>query len=327
MPRPVAAASAAVSVLALSACGGVGAGAAATASPSSAGTPPLPEVERVLIPDNTIIVAGDYLGRTFPLLFASRTEGATKHTAAAGLGSMEVVDDETIIVRLPGAAPLTFDPQRRLGSQNLAAELFADAAGNGITIQDKGFARTAGTGDFLDDAAGLHGAFGFEPRVGQRPVSARYNGASSSAVALLLDGADRAFTLRQASGTDLTAVFTGSGGTISGTLINTSERGSFGGDPAQSDRVLVNVSLDGTITLEGFTGTVNAVAALALGGGPAQDLGLAVSSSQIVGKFFGQGAETASGAWTAEGTVALPGASPAGAALHGHFWAENTIRR
>lgn len=309
----------------LTACGGGGTAPGPGGAPDDPALPPFEEVERILLPDNTIIVPEDYLGKSFPLLFARKTTLASGDEAAAGVGAIEIVDADTIVLRLPGRNPARLELAPRLPGQSPDTQIFTDGAGTEIVISNRGFAQFVGTGDYLDDAFGLHGFIGFETTVDQRPVTARYNGASSSAVAIVIDGKEDAFTLRQSSQTDLTAVFTGSGGTISGTLFNGSRPADFDGDLARDDRIFVTTTLDGRITPEGFTGTVDATAAVSLDGGPPQDLGLSISRSEMAGKFFGSGAAVASGAYSAEGTVAAPGAAPAEASLVGHFWAENTI--
>jgi hypothetical protein len=290
---------------ALSGCGGGGGG----GDDDEAGIVVTPD-GRVLAGSEPIQPA-DFVGRTFPLLFASAEDGAAQATTTTGQGSVEVVDADTIIITLPGRPARTFD--------RISSTEYSNAFGDVRTFEGNGvseyFYQTGGA-----PGAALIGAYGFETPVGARPVTARYGARSASVVFYAPDGSPGWVGLGGPGTVDLIATFDGSGGRIEGTLIDASQFVDFLEDGTADDVFSLRTTLDGVINRGGFGGTVNGTASVAIAGsvGP-QDLGLSLANSSVDGKFFGTEADVVSGSYAADATITPPGGPSEGGKLSGFF--------
>jgi hypothetical protein len=257
------------------------------------------------------IRAPDYVGLTFPLIFASSQDGAVQATTGTGRGSVEVVDADTIIVTLPGLPTRTFD--------RISDTEFSDAFGDVLTVEDFGSAQylfqSAGNpgGDFL-------GTYGFETPVAGRPVTARYGGTSASVIVFAPEGSPGWIGFGGGGTLDLIATFDGSGGRIEGTLIDTDGFVDFFEDGTADDRFFIRTTLDGTIDQRGFSGTVKGDASVDPAGLAGRDtVNLALSDTTVDGKFFGPEADVASGSYAGNYTMTPAGAPADSGTLSGFF--------
>lgn len=274
----------------------------------------------VVTPDGRVLAGSDairpadYVGRTFPLLFAGAKDGTVQATTETGRGTVEVVDADTIIITLPGQPARTF--------ARISSTEYSDAFGDVLTFEDDGvaqyFFQTGGV-----PGTELLGAYGFETPVAARPKTARYGARSASVVLFAPEGSPGWVGLGGGGTLDLIATFDGSGGRIEGTLIDTSEWVDFLEDGTADDRLFLRTTLDGVINRGGFGGTVEGSASVAIAGtvGP-QDLGLTLSNSTVDGKFFGTEAEVVSGTYAADATIIPPGGPAEAGKLSGFFIAE-----
>jgi hypothetical protein len=260
--------------------------------------------------DGSPIKAADYVGRTFPLLTLVAPQQADP---IATLGEIELVDADTLVIRLPGRDPLTLN---RFGT----GSMFGDGTGKRWFLD-----RTTSAGfsqQYLHDPTGtiFASSFGFETPVAARPATATYRGSSTSSLGL--DGGRIRADLQGTGDVNLTAAFTGSGGTITGTLIDSSGNRDITGDGVR-EVFNLRAELDGVIVPDGFTGTVTALASARDAGETATaDLNLQLSNSVVVGKFFGNAAEAAAGVFSADATATIPGQGPLSGTLAGHFRAD-----
>ncbi len=255
------------------------------------------------------IAAGDYLGRTFPIQVATTRDASLQATTGTGIGTVEVVDADTLIITLQGQAPFTLS---RSG-----ADAFSDGSVT-FTRDDVGAAQYL----FLSGGAtgqGLLAAFGFETPVGSRPVVASYGGTSAATVYFAPDGSDTGIRVDGGGSVDLVAIFSGSGGIITGTLLDGRETLDFDADGLANDVFAVTTTLDGTITEGGFTGTVGGSSSVSIAGGPAQDLGLVLGNTSATGRFFGPAAEVAAGTYGADATLTPSGEPARTGRLSGFF--------
>jgi polyhydroxyalkanoate synthesis repressor PhaR len=290
-----------------------------TSSPRSASSSPTSRSSsrRSVTPDGRIlagsgaIVAGDYIGRTFPIRYAVTRDAAPQASAGTGVGTVEVVDADTLIVTLEGQAPLTLS---RTG-----ADAFGDGAVT-FTRDDAGAAQYL----FLSGGAserGLAAAFGFETPVAARPAVASYMATSAATLYIAPEGSGTGIRVGGSGSVNLLALFSGSGGTITGTLIDGRETVDFDADGVVNDTFSVTTTLDGAITEGGFTGTLGGSASVSIAGGPARDLGLVLGNSVATGSFFGPAAEVASGTYGADVTFTPPGEPVRAGRLSGFFLA------
>ena len=120
---------------------------------------------------------------------------------------------------------------------------------------------------------------------------------------------------------DLQANFSGSGGTITGVLLDGSETLDFLNDGTANDEIFVRTTLDGVINDGGFVGTVNGSSSVSIAGGPVQDANLVLSNSSATGKFFGTAAQAASGIYEADASFTPPGEDAQTGRLSGFFFA------
>jgi hypothetical protein len=79
------------------------------------------------------VVASDFVGRTFPLLFARAEDRSPQAVAETGTGSIRVVDNDTIAITLPGQAAKSY--------MRISATEFSDGMGEGPDL--RGFGRRA----------------------------------------------------------------------------------------------------------------------------------------------------------------------------------------
>jgi hypothetical protein len=254
----------------------------------------------------------DFVGRTFPAMYAGAEDASPQALTESGVGSVEVLDTDTIVVSLPGGAPRTFG--------RISATEFSDGFGDTLTFEDLGavqyFFKSAG-----DPASEILGVFGFETPVSLRPVSARYGATSASHLFIVPSGSERWVPVFGSGTLDLIARFDGSGGRISGTLIDASQTVDFMGDGVADDQLSVRTTLDGVINKGGFDGTFAGSASVYLPGYPGpQDLNPVLSSPTASGKFFGPSAGIVSGTYGGDYTFAnpIPGA-PASGSFTGLF--------
>jgi hypothetical protein len=294
----------AISTVALSACGDGGDGSGGQLGSS----------DGRIFAGTGEIVPEDYVGRTFPTLFLFSEDQAPQAQSTTGEGTIRIVDNDTLVVTIPGESPFTFT--------RVSADRFEDASGTTVTIDDFGAAqyllKSGG-----DPSIGFAAAYGFETPVGLRPVSARYNSFSASSLVFAGEGDAFAVGLTGPGTVDLEATFSGSGGTISGVLIDAAGDVDFVDDRSADDRISVRTTLDGVITEGGFTGTVDGSATLVIGGTTTpRDLGLVLSNSSAEGKFFGNAAQVASGIYDADASITLPGQQAERARVTGFFIAE-----
>lgn len=279
-----------------------------------------------VLPDGRVLAGSDaitpedYAGRTFPVLFLSARDEEPQATTEVGQGSVEVVDPDTIVITLPGHAARIFD--------RISATEFRDGRGDVLTFVDEAAFDDEGAVQYFyqsdgDPAGDLGGAYGFETPVTSRPLSARYRAVSASIVRYVPDGSPVGYWLGGGGTVDLLATFTGSGGRIQGTLIDTTDTVDFAGDGIADDELSARVTLDGVIDAAGFGGTVDGSASVALAGSAdAQDLGLVVSNSTVDGKFFGTEADIAAGNYAADTELTRPGGATETGKLSGFFIAD-----
>jgi hypothetical protein len=311
-----------IGCLGLAACGGGG----GSATPTTGGTggtdtagPPggggIPPLDIVQLPDGRVlagsaaIASGDFVGRTFPLQFAMLLDDPPQSRSSADMGTVQVVDNDTLIISLPGGTPF---PLTRVSPNQ-----FSDGSVT-VDVEDFGAAR------YLFLSAGDPGVeflstYGFETPVVSRPVSARYNATSAAGVFFTQDGSANGARVFARGTVDLVANFSGSGGTITGTLLDGSETIDFDDVGGANDRLFVTTTLDGTITEGGFTGTVGGSSSVSIAGGPPQDLNLVLSNSSATGKFFGTAADVASGIYGADAAFTPPGGTTQQGRLSGFF--------
>lgn len=273
----------------------------------------------VVTPDGRVlsgtepVAPSDFVGRTFPLLFASAQDQSPQAVTQAGTGSIKVVDDNTIVVTLPGGAANAY--------ARISATEFSDGLGEVLTFEDSGSARyffkSAG-----DPSTELLGSFGFETPVALRPVSARYGATSASVLLLAPEGSAQWAGLGAGGSVDLIATFTGSGGTIRGTLFDGSETVDFLDDGSLDDQLFLRTTLDGVINEGGFEGTVGGTASVALAGSSPTDLNLVLTNTAANGKFFGNAADVVSGTYSADAAFGLPGGATETAKMSGLFTAD-----
>jgi hypothetical protein len=253
----------------------------------------------------------DYVGRTFPLIFASSQDGGAQATTGTGRGSVEVIDADTIILNLPGVPARTFD--------RISDTEFSDAFGDVLTVEDFGSAQ------YLFQSAGnpggdLLGTYGFETPVTGRPVTARYGGTSASVIVFAPDGSPGWVGFGGGGTTDLIATFDGSGGRIEGTLIDADGFVDFFEDGTADDHFFIRTTLDGTINRGGFSGTVGGDASVDPAGIAGRDtVNLALSGTTVDGKFFGPEADVASGSYAGSYTMTPVAAPPDSGTLSGFF--------
>jgi hypothetical protein len=260
------------------------------------------------------VEAADFVSRTFPLLFASAEDVAPQATATTGTGSVTVVDANTIVVTLPGKAATTYN--------RISATEFEDDTGEVLTLEDVGAARYLFKSGG-DPATDLLGAYGFETPVALRPVTATYSGDSASEVYFVPDGSAIGLWLFEAGTVDLVANFSGSGGTIRGTLFDGDFVGAdFQNDGTADDTLFLRTTLNGVIDSEGFGGTVDGFAAISIAGNPPVNLNLSLSDTSVDGKFFGNEANVVAGTYMGDAAFTPPVGAAETGTLSGFFIAE-----
>jgi hypothetical protein len=257
------------------------------------------------------VEASDFVSRTFPLLFASAEDGLPQATTTTGTGSVRVVDENTIVVTLPGQAARTYN--------RISPTEFSDGTGEVLTFEDSGAARYLYKSDG-DPTTDWLATYGFETPVALRPVTATYNGASASVLYFVPDGSPVGLWIGSPGTVDLVATFSGSGGTIWGTLFEGEALGlDFAGDGTADDDLFILTTLRGVIDAEGFGGTVDGFAAVSLAGGLPENLNLTLSDTSVDGKFFGEEANVASGVYAATTEITPPGGPAETGVLSGFF--------
>ena len=280
----------------------------------------MPTAERLLA-DGGPLGTRNLLGRPLPFVVATGDSGAAGARAATGIGTIEVVDTSTLILRLPGQDPVTLTPDGRSGG-------FTDATGRLFVLNDDasgGRFTLSGGGTSLDRFIAdrpVFGAFGHETPEAARPVRATYSDHGASTLFLAREGAPGVMTVSDSGSVFITAEFAGDG-TIRGGLIDTIDRVDFSGDGTEDSELSIDVTLDGRITPVGFEGTMSAEAFIApLGGGTPQNLDLQLTDPKVTGRFFGNAAESLAGAFGSPVTLVPPGGAREGGSLSGFFIAE-----
>jgi hypothetical protein len=232
-----------------------------------------------------------------------------------------VVDRQTIVLELPGKAPVTLRPDGRSGG-------FVDPDGRLFTLNDDasgGRLTLSGGGTSIDPILGtqpVFGVFGFETAEGARPVRATYTSEGYSAVFLAREGSPDVMVVDDFGSVFLTAEFAGDG-SIRGSLIDATGRVDFSGDGTTDSELSIDVTLDGRITPEGFDGTFAADAFVTpLGGGASQNLDLKLADPKVTGRFFGNAAESTAGVFGSPVTLVPPGGAREGGSLAGFFAAQ-----
>lgn len=251
------------------------------------------------------IVPNDFVGRTFPLTFLVGQDRTPQSQSARAVGQMEVVDNDTLILTLTtGDVRLV-----RTG-----ASTFEDPSGTVLEIEDFGAARYL----FLDaaDTTGRF-AYGFETPVAARPVTARFNRISASTVLIDTPGVSNRLVMNAPGTVDLQATFTGSGGTITGTMFDGREFVDID-DDGTNEELFLRTTLNGTINEGGFTGTVGGSAQVERAGSLA-DANLVLSNTSADGKFFGTAAQVASGTYDVDAVITPQGLPSTTAEISGFF--------
>jgi hypothetical protein len=299
----------------LAACGGSGGGGEGDGGATDAGAlpapgPAFPDIGLDVAPvmaDGSPIATRDYVGRTFPLL---TLVGSPRGNPAATVGEITIVDSRNIVVRLPGRAPLTL-------TSDGGSPLYSDGSGEEWLIGGNTAANPAKLTLRAIRGSLFESAFGFETPVAARPTTATYRGSST----ISLEFANGALATLQGLGdVDLTATFTGAGGTISGTLMDAGADRDLDLNGVD-DVLLLRADLDGVIVPEGFTGSVAAQASVRIDGGPASsDLDLRLSNEVVAGKFFGNAAEAAAGVFSADVAATIPGPGAVSGTMAGQFF-------
>jgi hypothetical protein len=305
-----------VVLLALSACGGGG----GSGSAADDGPPPVPEVER-LFADGGRIGLGTIFGQTAPYLVATGESGSGGAATATGIGTIRVIDLDTVVLELPGKAPVTLTPDGRSGG-------FVDPEGRLFTLNDDasgGRFTLSGGGTTIDPILGnrpVFGVFGLETPEAARPVRATYLSEGRSGVFLAREGSPDVMVVDDFGSVFLTAEFAGDG-TIRGGLIDATGRVDFSGDGITDSELAIDVTLDGRITPEGFEGSFSADAFVTpLGGGTPQNLGLRLTDPKVSGRFFGNAAESTAGVFGSAVTLVPPGGAREAGSLAGFFAAQ-----
>lgn len=293
----------------LAACGG-----GDTAAPAR---PIAPQDDGRILAGSAPIVPADFVGRTFPLVFELTENGAPEARSETGLGSVQVVDNDTLLVTLPGR------DVRRFARDPANTNTFVDASGVSAEFTDYGPARYLS----VETPFGLSAAYGFETPASARPASATYAARSASVVVLTIPGRETAIGVGGEGSVRLTATFTGSGGTITGTLFdNFSLPVSLAevdlDTNAVQDELYMRTTLDGTVTETGFTGTVTGTATVRMNGGGDQDFGLSLDATSATGKFFGPSAQAVAGTYSADAEFTIPGQARQSGRLSGFFISE-----
>lgn len=279
-----------VAAVLLSGCMGSGSGSLVVVEPQLAEGP---------------VASGDFVGRTFPVLFLVGETGSPSARARAGTGAITYNGDGSVTLELPGTNPLTLTP----ASTGPNGTNYTGSTGSGTVealIAD--FESTesfrVATSSALEFA--LFGGFGFETPQANRRARATY------------DTAGAVFLTTNNVSTFLPAV--GSGrleadfdrGTISGTLLETDPVFvELGGSVNSADDLAMTFLLrNGVITPEGFRGGVSAEAALQVDGfGGYEVLDVDVTGGMAEGRFFDENAEVVSTIFSGEADLSDDGGS------------------
>ena len=241
--------------------------------------------------DGTEITADTYVGRTFSAMAATGSSNpGGQSTVDTATVTVEVVSVDEFIVTVPGEPAKTFtrsgtDPallDAADGDQIYSLTMIS-AGTPGAMIYLAGIEGTA-----TDPLPLFQSGFGFETPVGNRPDTATYApGAYSMFVAM--DGVADVIEFGGGGGVSLTADF--GAGTILGSLGEGYGTVDADGDTAVDDIVRIDLSLDGSIDNSGFGGTIDGSGVVRFDGAATEtNLGLAISNSGTVGKFYGNDA-------------------------------------
>jgi hypothetical protein len=235
------------------------------------------------------IVPTDFVGRTFPLSFYFGDDGPPRQQTVTGIARLEVVDTDTLVVTRDG---------ERSSFVRSGANEFRDGSGRVLQIADLGAMRLVG---ITDGTSGLLGTFGLETPVAARPVTAFFSGRSVSSLLIDLDGLGSVVGMTATDVVRLHATFSGSSGTIWGTLFDGSTDVDLD-NSGTDDRLFVQLGMNGNVTEGGFTGTISgsADAVLDHSGSALENLSPLLSNSSVNGKFFGTAAQVASGTYSAD---------------------------
>ena len=264
---------------ALAACGGGGGG-------------DEEEVDTRILATGDAIVPADFVGKSFPLLYFLAQDGDPEAELAGGEGEIRVVDEDSVVISLPGESDRTFT--RIPGTDSFEGP---DGEGGTIVVELTNlgpyyFARCAcGAFEGFDFAS----VFGFETPTDLRPSgTATYSGVASG-VAFALAGEPEYLVIPGGGSGELVANFKDA--SIHGILIDSAVTTALDADGVEDDAFGATLTLDGAINPKGFTGTVDGVVAASLDGGPFVALPTTFSNTEVDGKFFGNSGETAAAAY------------------------------
>jgi hypothetical protein len=250
------------------------------------------EVDTRILATGDSIVPADFVGKSFPLLYFLAQDGDPQAELAGGEGEIRVVDEDSVVISLPGEPDRTFT--RIPGTDDFEGP---DGDGGTLVVQLTNlgsyyFARCAcGAFDGFDFAS----VFGFETPTDLRPRgTATYSGVASG-VAFAAAGEPDYLVIPGAGSGELVADF--SDGSIHGILIDAAVATALDDDGLEDDAFGTTLTLDGRIDPKGFTGTVDGVVAISLDGGPFVAVPTTFSNTEVDGKFFGNSGETAAAAY------------------------------
>ena len=270
------------------------------------------EIDTRILATGDPIVPADFVGKSFPLLYFLARDGDPAAEVAGGEGEIRVVDEDNVVISLPGEPDRTFT--RIPGTEDFEGP---DGDGGTIIVQLTNlgpyyFARCpCGAFDGFDFAS----VFGFETPTDLRPGgTATYSGVASG-VAFAGAGNPQYLVIPGGGSGELVADFADS--SIRGVLIDASVATALDADGVENDGVGVTLTLDGAIDPKGFTGTVDGVLALSIDGQPFAAVPTTFSNTEVDGKFFGNSGETAAAAYG--GDVLIDPSDPARDPIDGTF--------
>ena len=291
------------SVCLLAACGGGGGGGEEVLTVSADGAPIDP------------VDFASYTGKTFPISIVSGTSGSPEGVVDVQKGSLEVINANTLdIVFSPGEMPTRYFRQ---GTSNV----FENSTGYEITIDSAGFLHLLYTEPGLVPWVStlVVGSFGFQTPQNLYPSGVvTYDQRFASALYIAIDG-DSDITPIFAGNVSLTVDFAGS--SVTGTLMDGSRIVDLDDDSAVDDELSVQITMNGHLSGNGITGTIDgsAFADIDDDGVDVTDLNLVMESSSVEGVFYGNSADRIGGTYTGEFTFDDPVEGSSSGTAAGYF--------
>lgn len=221
-------------------------------------------------------------------------------------GEVEVVDEDTLRLRLPGQPEKTlrraggFSDWTDAAAVSYWGEVLGAAAGSGVG----GRGLTREFSEIGPDESGFHGSYGFETPASALSGAARF-GSGSYTLALALDGVADQIVFGGGGGADLTVDFDGGG--IAGRLGFQYSTEDVDGDAQRDDVIELVVDVDGRIAGGVYTGAVTASATARIDGGPTTTpIGVTLSDTEMAWHLFGNNADSLSSEFLGDVSLDVP---------------------